>query len=102
MKLEELHKVRRGKTIFIAMPVKSVPKYTDGGVYNGEEYPVINCNKPIPQAMLEVAPVVDLNDPTALADHILQADKSNITTPVDMNAMEAMDFINEQKNNLKQ
>lgn len=101
MKLNELHVVRHAKPTFIPLPVKSVPRYTSDGVYEGDDYPVVDCNKPIPQAMIAFAPVVDLADPTALADHILQADKANISTPVDMDAMEAMDYIKEQRNNLK-
>lgn len=101
MKLNEVHKVRHAKPMFIPLPVKSVPRYTSDGVYDGEDYPVVDCSKPIPQSMLAPSPVVDLADPTALADHILQADKANITTPVDMDAMEAMDYIKEQRNNLQ-
>lgn len=85
---------------FRPRPLKVQDVYDDGGVLIDRKSPNIDFITPIPDEIADVPPVVDLADPVSLA-HVLQdVDKHQPETPIDLDAMQAIDMAKQIKSNL--
>ena len=91
--LKTLRETKTDLPEFRPRPLKVQDVYDDSGTLIDRKSFDIDFTVPIPDEIADIAPVVDLNDPVSLA-HVLQdVDKNQPETPIDLDAMQAIDIV---------